>query len=219
MDCKTIKEHLPDYVEGTLNDKERALVEKHIWDCDNCSAELEELKAYFKEMKVLEPVSPPADFLAQVRSRLDKEPGLKKFWRDIFFPFRLKVPVQLAATAVVALFVISFFYLRPGQRQDAAFKSIKEAKPVVSDTVSERAAYQSSELTAKKDLETPADELAILSQKKRPEGAFLGAEAPASEPRAEIDKVAVMEDEAEPEKEMISTKSIAGKGLPGAPEK
>jgi hypothetical protein len=111
MDCSEIKKFLDQYIDNYLSSEQSAAVKRHLVSCRDCSAELALLKKYRKEMASLKEVKAPADFLQQLNLRIDKQSVLKKFTRTIFFPLKLKLPIE--ALGVIAVSVLVVILLNP----------------------------------------------------------------------------------------------------------
>ncbi len=56
MKYNEIRELLPDYVRGMLNEKEAANIEKLIANSESLKRECEELRVYYESINALEPV-------------------------------------------------------------------------------------------------------------------------------------------------------------------
>jgi hypothetical protein len=106
MDCAAILELLSQYIDGTLDVKTRAAVEKHIAACGNCKRELASFRAMVHELGTLDPVTPPADFLGKIHERMARPSGFNKIFGKLFTPFYIKIPLELAAAATVAILVV-----------------------------------------------------------------------------------------------------------------
>ncbi len=106
MECQDIREHLSGYIDNALDQDERDIVEKHLADCNACRKELDLLKALVKEISSVELVKPPDDFLFQIHKRMDPGFSLAGIARKLFVPFRIKIPMQFAATVAVCVLIL-----------------------------------------------------------------------------------------------------------------
>jgi hypothetical protein len=107
MDCHEIKKLLDQYIENDLSKDASGAVRKHLPLCKNCGAELALLKKYRKEMASLKEAKAPADFLQQLNLRIDKQASFKKILRTLFFPLKVKVPIEaLGVLTTVVLIVL-----------------------------------------------------------------------------------------------------------------
>ena len=108
MDCHKAQDLLSDFVDGILADDESAMVEQHLAGCPDCQATYESIVKVIGYMNRMESVDEPADFLEKVNARLDRESPLEKFVRSLFFPLKIKLPLELAAAAVVIVLIVHF---------------------------------------------------------------------------------------------------------------
>ena len=110
MECKESKELLSEYIDGLLDGDTRALVEEHLNACRGCRDELASLKTLVSELGALDTVPAPEDFLKQVHERLETPSRLSRILGTLFVPFRIKIPLEFAGAAVVAL-LLGFVFL------------------------------------------------------------------------------------------------------------
>jgi len=106
MDCAAILELLSEYIDGTLDSKAKEAIEKHIAVCENCKQELASLRAVVEELSSLDQVKPPADFLEKIHERMEPRSTFNKILRKLFVPYGIKIPLELAAAATVAILVV-----------------------------------------------------------------------------------------------------------------
>jgi hypothetical protein len=111
MECREIKKFLDQYIDNYLGSEQSAAVKKHLVSCRDCSAEINLLKKYRKEMASLKVVKAPADFLQELNLRIDKQSGFKKMIRTMFFPLKIKLPIE--ALGVIAASVLVVVLLNP----------------------------------------------------------------------------------------------------------
>ena len=109
MECREAEKLLTEYIDGTLPPGKKALLEEHVKSCGACAEELAFLQRYRAKLSALEKVSAPADFLQQVRSRLERRSSFKKIWRVLSEPMQLRIPpeaVVAAATVLIVAFIL-----------------------------------------------------------------------------------------------------------------
>lgn len=146
MECIKIKELLSEYIDGTLDEQRKALVEGHLATCKACSKELVSLKAYAKQMASLKRTEAPEDFLKSVHERIERRFQFEKIVRALFFPARIKIPLEvtaIAATVVLAIFV---------------FKVVEPTKGIIHAPLAPESvitAEKPAEITAEKPKEEP----------------------------------------------------------------
>jgi hypothetical protein len=112
MNCEEVRELLSEYVDGVLDTKTKALVDEHLSTCKDCQGELASLKALVDEVGSLESVEPPRDFLDQLHERMEQRSPLSKILRTLFVPIRLKIPLEFAGAAAMAILVFTLFYIQ-----------------------------------------------------------------------------------------------------------
>ena len=140
MKCSEVSPWLSEYVDDLLAPAARKLVEEHVATCEGCAAELASLKAYLRAMAGMEKVSAPPDFLATVHERIEQTSSLKaksqepraknqpvherieqaspfhRLTRWLFYPLRIKLPMELAGIALATLLLV-FAYQTPKQEE------------------------------------------------------------------------------------------------------
>lgn len=125
--CGECREKLSDYQLGFTNERENAIIEKHLKDCPECRAELEELRAVENMLHELEPVPLPADFKSNLHRSLaaeseklqsrGKSGGFSALLGRIFAKNRVFVPV-LTALVLVAVFSTGIYELMLNQNAE-----------------------------------------------------------------------------------------------------
>ncbi len=115
MECARIEERLSEYVDDVLDGETKALVDKHLSTCERCQEEFASLKALIKELGSLESVEAPRDFLERVHERMEPRFGLRQLIRWLFVPVRIKVPLEFATAAAIAMLI--FYVSTIGQRE------------------------------------------------------------------------------------------------------
>ena len=123
-DCSEIKSLLSEYLDDALDDKAKALVDEHLRTCAACREELDSLKALVKDIGSLESVKAPADFLAQLHKRMEPRSRRSGMREWLFYPLRVKIPLQLAGAAAVALLVFSIL-----PTQESSLKLYPKSEP------------------------------------------------------------------------------------------
>jgi hypothetical protein len=114
MDCREIKKLFEQFIDSDLSKEASAAVRKHILSCRECSSELASLNKYKKEISSLKDVKAPADFIQQLNTRIDKQSGIQKAIRTLFFPLKIKLPIE--ALGVIAAAVLIVVFINPLER-------------------------------------------------------------------------------------------------------
>lgn len=119
MDCKKAYSLIQEFVDGTLDGKERRGFENHVVDCPECTLEIEayrSLNSFLGDMTVEDaPVDfevPVINFLkstGRIREPIAAESGAKRVLSGVFgwLPAQFGVPVTVTVLAIVAFSVFS----------------------------------------------------------------------------------------------------------------
>jgi negative regulator of sigma E activity len=109
MKCYRIKKLLSEYIDGTLDKKTATVVEKHLENCRNCRREYIFLHNLVEDLRSMERLEAPMDFVIKVRERIDTSSRAKKSPQHLFFPLPGWVPKGLIATAAAAALALIVF--------------------------------------------------------------------------------------------------------------
>ena len=108
--------HLPDYINGTLDPPLLPWVEEHLQECEECRAEVEELRGTMSALRRAELKSPHDGYfttvLPRVRERLDDRKGASKRWSPLVTRF--------AAPLVAGALLLAIFLRSPLAVRDTA---------------------------------------------------------------------------------------------------
>ncbi|MFH0811365.1 MAG: zf-HC2 domain-containing protein [Pseudomonadota bacterium] len=127
MECARLKELLSEYIDGTLDQETRETVEKHVSTCKGCAEELASLRSLVEELGSLEQVKPPADFMEQLHERLEAPSMFRRIVRKLFVPFHVKIPLEFATAAMIAVLVFSLFHTQLAEKHMLQTPSEKKA--------------------------------------------------------------------------------------------
>lgn len=150
--CHDIQKLLPLYEEGLLSDAERQAVDGHLAQCEDCRREMAFLQKADQIVKNLSSVEEPSWFQQKIMTRVREEAGKKSFWQKWHFPLGFRIPVQIAATIVIA--VLAVYIYRSGADQ---LQRILPGAPVpaIKDQVQQTPAPTSApKLQASEDVST-----------------------------------------------------------------
>ncbi len=100
---------IPDYADGLLGPAEAARVEAHLKKCRSCAAGLEDYRAYAGQMRGLARVKAPDGFMKELHERLGTAPGKRGFIERIFYPLKIKLPLEAAGLAAACAVMVIFF--------------------------------------------------------------------------------------------------------------
>jgi hypothetical protein len=98
-------------------------------ECSHCSKALADLKKATAMTQGLTEVEPPPWFKQKIMARVREEAEKKSFAQKWFYPLRIKIPVQIMATIVIA--VLAVYIYRSGDEQ------MKAVLPIVPQPVME----------------------------------------------------------------------------------
>ena len=209
MECATVKGLLSEYMDDNLDPDTKARLEDHLVRCKGCTEELASLRLLVQELNSLEPVEAPEDFLDKLRERMDPRFQFHKILRKLFIPARIKIPLEFATVAVMAVLVFFIVHTQEAKKQ---FLDMPEGTPTVRLAEQHTGkpsppAFKKEVYKAKPSLESvPSDQKA--EETKIIELALL-LEADAYTPRAAI------EGESHPQKEAKTNgKEKAWQGAP-----
>jgi hypothetical protein len=117
MECSKAREQLSDHLDGILDLQSAAELEVHLSGCERCRQEFDHLKALVTEFNRMEPIRAPDDFLNQIHKRLQPRFTLDNVVKKLFFPLRIKIPLEFAAAAIVAVIIFSVIGIQQPERQ------------------------------------------------------------------------------------------------------
>lgn len=99
MKCETIRNMMSSYIDRDLNDIEKAEMEKHLAECEECREEYESLLDIIAVCGNLEEVELPQNFRTELHQKLVEEK--KSFFSGILGRNSMKVATGLVAAALV----------------------------------------------------------------------------------------------------------------------
>jgi glutaredoxin-related protein len=115
INCKDVEQNLPLYEDNLLSGAEKQAVEQHLKSCSKCAKALAQLQKTGRLVEGLAEVEPPPWFKQKIMSRVREEAEKKSLAQKWFYPLRIKIPVQIMATIVIAVVVVYIY--RSGDEQ------------------------------------------------------------------------------------------------------
>jgi hypothetical protein len=109
MRCAKIRKLLSVYLDGELDARTRAAVEKHLRECKGCGEEFLALKEMILELRSLDNLKAPNDFIEKVHQKIENPSLWEKVKTPLFFPLRIKIPVEITALAATAVLIFFLF--------------------------------------------------------------------------------------------------------------
>ncbi len=99
-----IRTLLSGYCGDDLPASERTAVEEHLKLCPDCRAELLELQTTLRVIRTTPGIEPPPWLTTRIMAHVREEQAEKQGWlKRLFFPLRIKIPLELTALLVVCL--------------------------------------------------------------------------------------------------------------------
>jgi hypothetical protein len=206
MECAKIKDLLSEYIDGTLDAQPKALIDEHLLACPKCNEELASLKTLIRELGSMESFKAPDDFLEKLHERLEPRGSFRKIMHILFVPGRIKIPLEFATAAAMAVLIFSILYIQQPEKMipDVPESSthVKVTEKTSMDRVSpsgKGAAFKSKPVIGKATAQQPAKkreiiELTLLLEKEGPGKAYAPSEpieaAPARQRDAERSRMA-----------------------------
>jgi hypothetical protein len=123
MNCEEIQSRFSEYLERSLDAADMKGVEDHLQVCVSCSVEAEKLALCIEQVSNLPQVEPPIGFAQRVMAHVREIETKPSFWKGLFSPRRIKIPLQASAVIVVGIFAV---YLL---EKDTAQKNLSPRSP------------------------------------------------------------------------------------------
>lgn len=115
MNCKDIEYSLSLYLDNLLSPANKRAIEEHLTSCPQCSKALAQLQKLGRLVNGLSEVEPPPWFKQKIMTRVREKAEKKSLAQKWFYPLRIKIPVQIIATIVIA--VLAVYIYRSGDEQ------------------------------------------------------------------------------------------------------
>ncbi len=123
-----IEEKLVAYLEGTLSNEERLLVEEQLKESEEMRETLSDLRKTIQLLQSPDEVEPPNWFTEKTMSRVREEGRQKKaIFERLFFPLHIKLPIQ--AFAAIFLVLLSIFIYKTYQPGPDKIRSTQQGIP------------------------------------------------------------------------------------------
>jgi hypothetical protein len=158
MNDRHVRDKLSEYIDGMLSQEEASAVKEHLDRCPDCMEEYEEMVKIIGHMNQMESLETPEFFVEKVHERLEKPSSLQRFIKGLFFPLKIKIPLELAGVAAAALLVIYIVGVRGKQHvYELTYAQRSQPLTVLQEQKMER--------------EVEVDEITTLSKKEPPASA------------------------------------------------
>jgi anti-sigma factor RsiW len=147
MECKQAIDLMSAYLDDVLDKNSRESLRQHLSLCHACRKELEALQTVMKNVRSLNSLQAPPDFLGNLHGRIQEietESRLKRLLRFLFFPIRIKVPVEVMSITAVAVIIFSVFHnISPQELMPTAAKVSQQSTSPQDHVVKEDASLGS----------------------------------------------------------------------------
>lgn len=101
-------ERLSEYVDGDLNDRDRAALEAHLPGCATCRETVEELRELVSQARTLEPSEPVIDLWPQIAARIEAGARPASMRKPVsWWGWRLSLSLPQASLAALGLVAIT----------------------------------------------------------------------------------------------------------------
>jgi hypothetical protein len=107
--CKDIEKLLPLYPNDLRSPDEEEMVRRHLASCSACTEKLATLEKTKRLVSDLGGVAPPPWLRQKIMAAVREKATKKSVWGKWFDPLHIKIPVQIAATLVVAVFAVYLY--------------------------------------------------------------------------------------------------------------
>src|SRR5262249_36492243 len=117
MNCAEVQKYLSDFLEKSLDNERAGAIEDHLPACSPCSEEFVGLAECQKLVSRLPQVELPAGFTHQVMARVREAAQPPSLWKRLFWPLRIKIPLQATAVVLIALLAAYIYQKEPLQHE------------------------------------------------------------------------------------------------------
>jgi hypothetical protein len=210
MTCSEARAMLSAAVDDALGAGERESLDAHLAACADCRRELQQLRDTVALLRAVEPPRAPAGFVDRVLGAARPAPWPRRLLRALFFPWPVKLPLEAAATVLVAVGVVYLYQATPEIERAARLEP-----PAPSTVEAPRAvAPESHETSRATPSEAPGDATPGRAGAKKDEP------RPAAEPAPSADVAAKSKSEAPPARGegAPETRQRSSRTAPAAPE-
>jgi anti-sigma factor RsiW len=131
--CEEARDVFSALVDDACSAEERRAVETHLAGCGECTRELEGFRRTVVLVRSAAPARAPSGFVDRVLAAARPAPWYRRLARRLFLPLRVKLPIEAAAVAVVAILAVSLYRetpeLQPATREDASRAAVRSEPP------------------------------------------------------------------------------------------
>jgi len=127
-DRLTMEEKLAAYIEGTLSEEEKSIIEEQLKESEEMRETLSDLRKTIQLLQGLEEVETPNWFTEKIMSRVREGTEQKKgIFERLFFTLHIKLPIQVFA--VIFLAAVSIFIYKSYKPEPDSIRSTQPGIP------------------------------------------------------------------------------------------
>ena len=119
MNCGDAREWFSAYLDEALGADERGRVEAHLAGCGECRRELERFRQTVSLLHRVERPRAPVGFVDRVLEAASPVPWYSRALRGLFFPLRLKLPLEAAVLVLLSIGAVYLYERTPELKQVA----------------------------------------------------------------------------------------------------
>ena len=126
MTCPDARELFSAALDDALGADERERLDVHLTGCADCRRERERFERTVGLLRGAEPIRAPTSFVDRVLAAVRPEPWWRRLARRLVTPWAVKLPLEAAAVALVAITAV---YILPGHARATADRRARHAGP------------------------------------------------------------------------------------------
>lgn len=188
MDCSGCRTRISLHIDSALPQEEQDALRDHLEVCDSCRTEWEELLKTREHLRNLDQVESPPWLTQRIMAKIREEaPPKKSIWQRLFYPLHIKIPLEAAASILIAVLVFSLHEKDDDLKHYAVTRpapSQQEAAPP--EAVPEKPKEEVPLVRQKKDAQMPVRDAADGPGEKAARRPYV---APAPKPAAVEEKL------------------------------
>ncbi len=127
MTCEEARESFSDLSDGRLAGPALAGLDQHLGGCPGCRAEWDAFLKAIQAVADLGAAEPSPGFAARVREQIEAPPWWQRAAEVLFFPLRVKIPIQAVAAVAVAFIAVVVYRQSPEMQREAPYGVASQA--------------------------------------------------------------------------------------------
>jgi len=160
MKCGETRKKINSYYDGDLNAAEIKALENHAAECADCKKALAEARKIFDGLRQMGNIKAPSKFAEDVRCRIQER---DKGWKKIFHPLPFKIPLEVAATLLIGVFIYRVMIPHhPGGK--GPFLEVKESSHMKAEKSAADLRHEDSEQNLSEDRRFQKTEMDVLKK-------------------------------------------------------